>query len=60
MFSKQNAYNVIGRHAHSIVGYDKANKIVLIENPHDCSITTKIPLAELYKLIDDLCITNIK
>ena len=55
-----NNYNISEKHAHSIIGYDKTNKIVLIENPHDCSITTKVPLNEFYKMFDDICITSLE
>lgn len=56
----KNNYNIKESHGHTIIAYDKVNKIITIENPHDCSISTYIPLDELYNFVDVLYIANIE
>ena len=47
-------YDLAGRHAYSIKGYDKTTGMVYITNPWHTSVVTEIPLYELMKYIDDV------
>lgn len=47
-------YDLAGRHAYSIKGYDKTTGMVYITNPWHTSVVTEIPLYELIKYIDDV------
>ena len=47
-------YDLAGRLAYSIKGYDKTTGMVYITNPWHTSVVTEIPLYELMKYIDDV------